>query len=207
MGPEIFGIANVDFYVVYSAAQFLSREYVRKSSIIYTKNCKLSQRAMEREIFSLGWWAVFVSICISSLIYYLFGHNREHSIDSTISSSIYSEGILLCTVSGLIEMFAEPFILIANIRVWSYTISKIEAFGLFLKCIFSLISIKFFVSDNDPDGYLLSFACSQLIASIIVVGIWITMFMRMVESESDNKSDQKSRNLRNTNSYGRTASD
>ena len=30
VGPPIFGVAYVDFYIVYSAALFLSREYVRR---------------------------------------------------------------------------------------------------------------------------------------------------------------------------------
>ncbi len=187
MGPEIFGVANVEFYVVYSAAQFLSREYVRKSSIIFTKNCNLSQRAMEREIFSLGWCVVSLSFVISALIYLL-----SPSAPSTSTRSVYSRGIWLCTAAGLIEMFAEPFILIATVRVWSRTVSSIEAAGSFLKLILSLLSIRLFVSDSndaviDTDGYLLCFAYSQLAASCIVVLLWIAMFVQMVRNKTDHQ--------------------
>ena len=95
MGPEIFGIANVEFYVVYSAAQFLSREYVRKSSIIFTKTrtnpSTTSQRQIERQIFALGWYAVLISVIISTAIYFSFG-NKDFN-ESHISSQTYLKGL------------------------------------------------------------------------------------------------------------------
>eukprot|EP01083_Nonionella_stella_P064359 167642_1 len=187
VGPEIFGIANVEFYVVYSAAQFLSREYIRKSSIIYSKNKsknKSSQRALEREIFSFGWCAVCLSFIISFLIYQLFHLKRWYQPTSS-ESNTYLQGILLCTISGLIEMFAEPFILIANIRVWSRTISAIEAIGLFLKCIFTFIAITVLNQTN----YLLSFAIAQVCASSIVLVLWIAMFTRITIHKQNKKHD------------------
>ena len=182
VGPEIFGIANVEFYVVYSAAQFLSREYVRKSSIIFTKTrtnpSQASQRQIEGQIFSLGWCAVLVSFLISILIFLSFGNKNQNLTDSL--SDGYRKGILFCTISGLIEMFAEPLILIATIRVWSRQISAMEALGLFLKCIFAFIAIKFLNETDDKNQYLLSFGIAQILASSIVVIIWYYMFYQQI---------------------------
>eukprot|EP01084_Bolivina_argentea_P010550 19664_1 len=189
VGPEIFGIANIEFYVVYSAAQFLSREYVRKSSVIYSKK-QISQRDIERQIFSLGWYAAIISVIISSFIYLLLGSkefNKSQSIN--ISSDIYLQCILLCTVSGLIEMFAEPFILIAHIRVWSRKISAIEAIGLFLKCIFAFIFIHFFNEKDNHNQYLISFGKAQIYASFIVILLWYAIFIRIIFEKRNKKDD------------------
>ena len=202
VGPSIFGTAYVDFYIVYSASMFLSREYIRRACVNYhSRNKNMTVRNSERQIFTIGWWSLIVACIISYIIYYIFDfiHNTSDPTSSTSSTSsisttdtetdkeTYMHCILVCTIAGIVEMVAEPYVLIATMRVWSKLLAFFESLNLILRSVFAFIAMKWIEKKHSNDSELIikryqleAFAYSQLLASIFIFWFWLLYFSSII---------------------------
>ena len=174
VGPEIFGIVNMELYFIHTSITMLCTNYLRNIAMKYESNM-IRKRDQERNIFKLGWWSMILSILIA---YFIYKQTININYDKYINESdIYRDCFIGCIIAGLIEMIAEPYILIATKRDWEKEKTIIESVKLFLRAIISFGFIVYYGNNfRNRDEYLKVFTFGQLCSSVIFVIIWI-LFM------------------------------
>ena len=99
VGPIIYGIININYYLIYTTILFISREGLRRSSLrccnISNDQTKLNNNNKISNMINISWLCCIPFSIVIAIILYSFTLHDD---------SNYNIGLLIFTVSAVIEM-------------------------------------------------------------------------------------------------------
>ena len=160
--PDTFGIASVQFELIYATIMFLSREGIRLATLRsgIKQSSSPSSGKQENAIVktvNLTWLCLPIGIVLSFLLRYIY---LRQAVGERAD---YQVALWLYLLASWIELTAEPgFSLLQNQLLYGYRVS-VEAVALTSRTLTTFVLVAFF------DVGLIAFGAAQLLCSLFLL--------------------------------------
>ncbi|XP_002730908.1 man(5)GlcNAc(2)-PP-dolichol translocation protein RFT1-like [Saccoglossus kowalevskii] len=180
ISKEMLGVVNVRLTLLYSTTLFVAREAFRKACFSKTSNAKWMQ------IINLLWCTVLLGLACGLSLAYFWVYFLEVPNPETIPN--YSVGVVVYTLSAVLELLAEPLYVIAQVLLFVKLKVIVEGLAVFFRSVLTVILVLFF-----PHWGIITFCWAQLAFTILYVVLYYAYFINYIKTSGD-----KSFPLKNT---------
>eukprot|EP01083_Nonionella_stella_P282874 962689_1 len=173
ISKEIYGLAEMNLYLVYTTVLFLSREGLRRSVIRF--KTKEPQNIQDARIINAGWCTLPLALILSFIVPFVFGFadTQTSNADNRFRAD-YVSALMLCSISAVIEMISEPFFLMLQVRLIVRVRVFIEGAATLLKCVVTYYLIAY------TRHTIMAFAWAQVVFSTVVTVSYIAYFLQKI---------------------------
>ncbi|XP_070558753.1 man(5)GlcNAc(2)-PP-dolichol translocation protein RFT1-like isoform X2 [Ptychodera flava] len=172
ISKEMLGVVNVRLTLLYSTTLFVAREAFRRACLSKTADRKW------RQVINLLWCTVLLGIVCGLALAYFWLRLLERPDPERVPN--YSVGVIVFTLSAVLELLAEPLYVIGQALLFIKLKVVIEGVAILCRCILTVLLVIAF-----PHWGIVAFCWSQLAFTLIYVGLYYAYFIKYLYTSED----------------------
>lgn len=161
---KVLGVVNMRLMLLYNTVLFLSREPIRKACL-----SRLRGGRNWTHVFNLSWTSMPVGLLCCIILSLLWLSPTVMSQPDDLNG--YAMGVLLFCTAGLVELLAEPLVILGQAHQYVTTKVIVEGASQLCKCVFTVVMVMWF-----PQWGITALSIANLSYSIIYFLLYYIYF-------------------------------